>query len=122
MQEIEGIFLWCLEGLRMYNEEGLEKPDAVIQATADYKQEMDTISKFLDECTVPSFAGSVKAKDLYNVYTKWCDDNGEYKLTNTKFGQEIQKRFERKRNNSGYFYSGIVFSNDYEMYKISIKE
>ncbi len=122
MQEAEGIFSWCLVGLKMYNEEGLEKPDAVKSATADYRQEMDTIWKFLDECTVASFAGSVRAKDLYNVYVRWCEDNGEYKLTNTKFGQEIQKRFERKRNNSGYIYSGIVFASDYETYKISIKE
>lgn len=120
--EAEGIFLWCLEGLRRYNKEGLKRPQAVIQATADYKQEMDTISKFLEECTVQSFAGSVRAKDLYTVYVRWCEDNGEYKLTNTKFVYEVQKKYERKRTKTGYIYNGIEISEEYRPYNISISE
>lgn len=122
LKEAEGIFRWCLEGLRMYSEEGLEKPEAVKRATDAYKREMDIISRFLEECTVKSFAGFVKAKDLYNVYSAWCDQNGEYKLTNTKFGIEVVKRYEKKRLNGGIAYVGIEFSDEYKPYNISIKE
>lgn len=122
MQELDGIFLWCLEGLKRYNAEGLSKPSAVIKAVEQYRGEMDTISKFLDECTVSAPCRCVKAKDLYNVYSRWCEENGEYKLTNTKFGSEVQKRYERKRVTTGYVYCELDFNDEYNPYSISIKE
>lgn len=122
MQELDGIFLWCLEGLKRYNAEGLSKPSAVIKAVEQYRGEMDTISKFLDECTVSAPCRCVKAKDLYNVYSHWCEENGEYKLTNTKFGSEVQKKYERKRVTTGYVYCGLDFNDEYSPYSISIKE
>ena len=70
MQELEGIFEWCLEGMRLYNSEGLKKPAAVAQAIEQYRGEMDTISKFLEECTVPAPCKCIKAKELYNVYVR----------------------------------------------------
>lgn len=122
MQELDGIFLWCLEGLKRYNAEGLSKPSAVIKAVEQYRGEMDTISKFLDECTVSAPCRCVKARDLYNVYSRWCEENGEYKLTNTKFGSEVQKRYERKRVTTGYVYCELDFNDEYNPYSISIKE
>ncbi len=120
MQELDGIFLWCLEGLKRYNAEGLSKPSAVIKAVEQYRGEMDTISKFLDECTVSAPCRCVKARDLYNVYVRWCDENGEFKLTNTKFGTEIVKRFARAKTMTGWIYNGIDFNDDYRPYSLNI--
>lgn len=122
LEETDGIFRWCIDGLKLYQSEGLKKPAVVEQATADYKNEMDTIGKFLDECTIQSFGNYVKASELYHVYTKWCETNGEYKMTNTKFGMEIQKKYEKKRMKYGLVYSGLDFNEDYAPYSISIKE
>lgn len=122
LQEAEGILAWCLRGLDMYNREGLKKPSAVIHAIEAYRTEMDVISRFLDECTVPASCRCVKARELYNVYSQWCESNGEYKLTNTKFGIEITKHYEKKKNNSGLVYAGVDFSDDYKPYNISVKE
>ncbi len=76
---------------------------------------------FLDECTVPSFAGSVRAKDLYNVYVIWCEDNGEYKMTNTKFGLEMAKKYERTKTRTGWIYKGLDVSDDYKPYEVRVK-
>ncbi len=122
LQEAEGILAWCLRGLDAYNREGLKKPSAVIHAIEAYRTEMDVISRFLDECTVPASCRCVKARELYNVYSQWCESNGEYKLTNTKFGIEITKHYEKKKNNSGLVYAGVDFSDDYKPYNISVKE
>ena len=120
MKEIDGIFLWILKGLDLYNKEGLKKPAAVTAAVEEYRGEMDTISRFLEECTVKSFAESMRAKDLYNAFSSWCDENGEYKLTNTKFGIEMVKRFERKKDSRGWYYIGLKFNDDYQQYRINI--
>lgn len=121
LKEAEGIFSWCIEGLKQYQKEGLQKPQAVRQALDDYRQEMDTISRFLDECTVPAPCKSIKASELYQVYTSWCDHNGEYKLTGTKFGNEVKKKYERKRTNIGNEYCGIDFSEDYRPYSVTVQ-
>lgn len=120
LEELDGIFLWCIKGLRMYQSEGLKKPSAVEQAVNEYRNEMDTISKFLDECTVSAPLQSVRASELYNIYTKWCEQNGEYKMTNTKFSIEIQKKFERKKMKNGNVYCGLDFSEEYRPYSVSI--
>ena len=120
MQELDGIFLWCLEGLKRYNAEGLSKPSAVIKAVEQYRGEMDTISKFLDECTVSAPCRCVKARDLYNVYSRWCEENGEYKLTNTKFGMEMVKKYERSKTKNGWIYREIDFNDDYQPYGLTI--
>lgn len=121
MQELEGIFEWCLEGMRLYNSEGLKKPAVVAQAIEQYRGEMDTISKFLEECTVPAPLHCVKAKDLYNVYVRWCEQNGEYKMTNTKFGMEMVKRYEKRKMKFGFAYCEIDFNEEYSPYSINIK-
>ena len=122
MQEAEGIFRWCLNGTKMYNLEGLQKPQSVTKATDEYRYEMDVISKFLDECTVDAPCRCVKAKELYTVYSLWCESNNEYKMTNTKFGIEVSKRYEKKRYSNGFGYAGLDFSDDYKPYNISIGE
>ena len=119
--EAEGILCWCVEGMRLYHEEGLKKPASVCRATEEYRKDMDTISKFLDECTVSAPMRYVKAKDLYTVYTKWCDLYGEFKLTNTQFGREITKRHQKRHTMNGKVYDGLDFGPDYKQYSISIE-
>ena len=121
LHEAEGILRWCVDGMRMYNDEGLQKPECVSRATDEYRKDMDTISKFLEECTIRAPMRCVKAKDLYTVYTKWCDLYGEFKLTNTKFGREITKRHQKRHTMNGKVYDGLDFSADYKQYSISIE-
>ena len=120
MQELDGIFVWALRGLAMYNKEGLEMPHAVRQAVDEYKKEMDVVSRFLDECTEKAFAKSVKASDLYQVYTNWCSQYGEYQMSNTKFGKEIMQKYERVRRNDGMYYVGMELNGEFAPYSVNI--
>ena len=107
MEELDGIFVWALRGLAMYHREGLKMPHAVQQAVDEYKKEMDVVSRFLDECTEKAFAESVKASDLYRIYTNWCSQYGEYQMSNNKFGKEISQRYERIKKMDGWYYVGM---------------
>ena len=120
MQELDGIFTWALRGLAMYNKEGLEMPSAVQQAVEEYKKEMDVVSRFLDECTEKAFAKSVKASDLYRIYTNWCSQYGEYQMSNTKFGKEMVQRYEKVKRPDGLYYSGIELTDEYKPYSVTI--
>ncbi len=74
-QELSGILNWCIEGLELYRKEGLKPPAAVQTATDTYRTDSDKIGNFINECLTKTGRNS-KAKDIYEAYTKWCEDNG----------------------------------------------
>lgn len=73
--EMSGILNWCIEGLRLYRQEGLIPPQAVQNATDTYRTDSDKIGNFINECLTQTGRNS-KAKDIYEAYARWCDDNG----------------------------------------------
>jgi P4 family phage/plasmid primase-like protien len=50
--EASGILNWLLEGTRRWRQEGLKAPAAILNATDEYRGEMDVIGNFLKECCV----------------------------------------------------------------------
>ena len=93
-RELSGILNWCIEGLRLYRKEGLEPPEAVKNATEVYRSDSDKIGSFINECLTKSERNS-KAKDIYDVYAKWCDSNG--------YGTENKQNFFAELKNKGVF-------------------
>lgn len=82
-------------------------PQAVREMVHEYRREMDVISAFIeDRCEVGDYL-SVQASRLYSAYAAWCDDNNEYKMSNTKFSIEVAKSFVKKRLPEGMYFIGI---------------
>ena len=103
--ELPAIFRWAVEGCLLYQQEGLTMPKAVSDCVKEYRREMDVISAFIDDrCELK---GCIKASVLYAVYSKWTEENNEYRMSNTKFGVEMSKRFEKIKTMNGAFYNGI---------------
>ncbi len=93
-QELSGILNWCIEGLRLYRQEGLEAPQAVQKATETYRSDSDKIGNFINECLIKTGRNS-KAKDIYDVYAKWCEENG--------YGTENKSNFFAELKTKGLF-------------------
>ena len=70
-ENLSGILNWCLDGLRKFHTEGLKPTTAIIEATADYRQESDKVGKFLTECLEPANE-NMMAGTAYEVYEQWC--------------------------------------------------
>lgn len=121
LKELDGIFLWALRGLALYHKEGLKMPLSVQEAVEDYKKEMDVVSRFLDDCTQKAYAKCVKASELYRIYTQWCSQNGEYQMSNTKFGKEISQKYERVKKRDGWYYTGMDFNDEFKPYSVTIR-
>ena len=108
--ELPGILNWALEGcLAWQQRRGLEPPDVVLGATAEYRREMDVLGTFLDECSVNDQAGEVSVKDLYEKYSEWCKESGEYKLAKNTFGTRLTERGIQKGKTGakGHLWKGI---------------
>lgn len=84
-KNISGIFNWCLEGLRMYLKDGLKMPHSVSLATAAYQDSSDKHKSFMRECLVEDPFSKCKAKDVYDIYKRWCGENGFRYENKSKF-------------------------------------
>ena len=89
--ESAGILNWLLVGLAEYRERGLAPPDKVLAAGSKYRNEMDSIGQFIDECCVR--AREVSGAALYRRYVEHARDNGErFPLANKRFTQKLVER------------------------------
>jgi putative DNA primase/helicase len=92
--EASGILAWLVRGcLEWQHDKGLTPPQAVLKATESYRNEMDVLGDFIADCCVLWPSSKVTAKDIYDAYLKWADENGEKdKLTKTMFGLRLRER------------------------------
>jgi putative DNA primase/helicase len=101
-EEWPGVLNWAIEGCLLWQREGLGFPEAVKQATLEYRTEEDVFSLFLDEHTEEDRFAITGAKEIYGTYTKWCDETGEKPLTQTAFGRLlVEKGFSKERGAGG---------------------
>ena len=106
--ELPGILAWAVRGCQSWLEQGLNPPDRVALATADYRLESDVLARFIAErCEVgPGFQS--RGGELYTAYKRWAEENGEFVLSNTKFGTELSDRgFEKVRSEMGNMRRGL---------------
>ena len=77
--EIEGIFLWCLDGLRRLigNNYHFTESDRTKDNRVEAKREADNVLLFMrSEGYIRLKAEStITSADLYTIYTMWCNDN-----------------------------------------------
>lgn len=108
LAESDGILQWMLKGLEMWQKERLGMCEKILMANKEYRQEMDVVSTFIDECVNNSLGKEVKAAELYQHYRNYCSQNGFFVLTSTKFGRELDnKGYIKLRKRSGQFYQDI---------------
>lgn len=121
-EEMPQILHWAVEGCMMYAREGLEMPECVRKATAEYKSEMDLLQAFADACVVIDYTvpDGVPANELYSAYVRWAERNNEYVMTSRKFFTEIGKKLpEKKREAKGIVYRQIRLIGDGQQFDFS---
>ena len=107
-RELSGILNWAIQGCLRYQENGLQYPQAVKEATAQYKADSDVIGRFADECCVTGDVCSVAGRSLYQAFAKWASDTGEKNITETAFGLRMtEKGYGKDRKSTGVKYLGI---------------
>lgn len=117
-EEKNGIFRWILEGLKLYQQEGLKEPEIMSYAKDAYQKEMNIIEGFLAECEdiEENQSKQIKATELYSLFKNWCTENGRHAYSSTKFGTEITKKFPKKRMSAGLYYVGIGYTSNSNIY------
>ncbi len=112
-REYTGILNWAVEGCLLWQKEGFEQPVKVKAATAEYRQEMDKLSSFLQECTEPAPGEFISSTLLYEAYCIWCARNNERECTHRKFSQDMQRYYEYGRTNTSKGFKGLRLKSNF---------
>jgi putative DNA primase/helicase len=107
--ERAGILRWLVEGCVAWQREGLKPPLRVLAATDNYRDEMDTVGAFVDECCIKDPGGEVTAARLFERYIAWCQQQSEKALSKMDFGARLtEKGFRPARTRTARLWRGLV--------------
>jgi len=113
-QELPGILNWALEGSQLWLEGGLQEPECVTEATAQYRSSMDVLGTWIEDQCECGHTQSSSAKSLYDSYRYWAINCGEWVMTKRKFGLKLTERgFYRYKSNGVMHYKGISVKHDF---------
>lgn len=102
-KEMAGILNWLVQGCLRWQKEGLNPPSEVMEATNEYRFEMDIVGQWIEDCCVTADYIFTKTSVLYQNYVDWASKNGEKAVINAKiFGKNLSARgFEPKKGTGG---------------------
>jgi putative DNA primase/helicase len=92
MPELAGILNWALEGLRAYLKTELSPPQAVRDATGDYRQDMDVVAQWIDERCDLVREATIPTGVAYAGYTLWAEGEIGWALSKLKFRRTLTER------------------------------
>jgi putative DNA primase/helicase len=110
LDEASGILAWMVRGCLEYQAQGLNPPNKVKQATAEYRREEDILADWIDECAVvweDPESHSTSANRLYESFSDWMKEQGVKPWSSTAFGRAMRKKFEKKKVKGTYYYKGV---------------
>lgn len=107
--EADGILLWAVDGCLAWQSEDLNPPDVVRSAVKSYREEMDVLASFINECCKIAPYAKVQSGQLYEKYQTWCRENGEIAVSQKNFSLRIkEKGFNNIKGTGGrMFWEGI---------------
>jgi putative DNA primase/helicase len=99
--ELPGILRWIVEGAVAWYERGLSPPPEVLEASKQYRADMDLVERFLQErCELQSDA-KIPSKALYGAYVVWSREGETNPMGQRAFGIELRGRPAFRSSKSG---------------------
>ena len=100
--ESRGILAWAVEGFKEWRRVGLNPPDAVLAATADYFDDEDLLGQFLIERMERAEGAECATSDIRKAYGEWAEANGVGAKSAKRLAGELKKRGYAYRRRAGW--------------------
>jgi len=91
-QEWPAIFRWMIEGAVEWNANGLQVPEAIKAASAEYLDAEDTLGEFLDEHVEYAREGKVTVAEVYERFTGWQEAIGTRPWSTIAMSKALKER------------------------------
>lgn len=109
-QESSGVLNWCLKGLAMYLEEGLEAPKGMLEQVDEYREQNDVFGSFISDCCVVNPASKIDRVELFAEFDLWRERTKCYPkgMTNRTFYSKLKDRgFGTSKSGNTRYINGI---------------
>ena len=105
--EMSGILNWAIEGCLKMQSEGLTIPASIEESVKEYRQELDTVSMFIDEMCIES-PDTTTVSTMYENYRDWCQTQRCHAVGKGQFGKAMQEHgYVQERDRNGRFWKGV---------------
>lgn len=107
--EAPAILAWMVNGAQAWaDEQRLPPCRAIEDETGEYFESQSTVDNWIDlELDLSDRAARTQSGVLYRAYREWKEGRGEYPVSQTTWGQTMQRRFKTVRSN-GVRYVGVT--------------
>jgi putative DNA primase/helicase len=106
--ELPGILNWALDGCAAWQDEGLNAPASVKDATGSFRSENDTVGRFVESACERKAGTRTLNSALFKCYRDWCENNSCEAVTAGQFGKELTRLgFESYKTKFGNGRCGI---------------
>jgi putative DNA primase/helicase len=111
--EAPGILPWLVTGCIRWKKYGLNPPQKVMAAKADYQLDEDNIAAFIDHCCIQGEDFWTGASILYEKFEAWWKKYvSNFPMKQKKFGSSMRKKFRSEKVGGVYRYYGIGLIDD----------
>ena len=111
LTESSQILGWLIKGFQLYMKEGLEQPDEIKQAVKEYREDMDLVQQWINECCECKQSFYERANVLYDNFRAFCMRRDQ-RTNQTQFGRNLGKKFKKFNSGSGIVYIGLRLKHD----------
>jgi P4 family phage/plasmid primase-like protien len=116
LRELPGILAWAVRGCLCWQRDGLQKPKAMEEAVQEYREEMDVIGSFLEECTVRTPGQHTTPRALYQEYVRWAKVTGAHEGSENGFSRQLKSRgMNAEKANGARVYRHLSLKSSQEM-------
>lgn len=106
-REASGILNWALLGWADWLERGLAPPDAVREATEEYRMTSDPFAAWFATCCDIVEGGEERAGVLFDSYQGWMMESGFDAMKQASFGRQLSESGLQRKRNNGIVWVGI---------------
>lgn len=108
LAELPGVLRWAVAGSIEWQRKGLNPPPEVIAAVQDYRQESDTLGRFITEHCETGNLYEVRSMTFFSSYQAFAERAGERWIPQKDLPAELERRgFRWRRTNTGRIFNGI---------------
>jgi len=110
--ELEGILQWLINGAIEWYLTGLSTPQVILDLNKSYKDELDEIGGFLDQCIESDLNSKMSKKDIYTLYKFWCNAIEDSPISKIAFGKRLEENgYQHKKSNGIEFRTGLKINS-----------
>lgn len=94
-EEYPAILAWIIEGAKMWLEQGLNPPQAVLRATEDYLSGEDALGRWIEERCIAGDGRETGTTEAFEDFRDWCREENEVKgrdWSQRKFSAEMKTK------------------------------